>query len=138
MPPMAPAEPLARVRAVCLSFPDTSERLSHGSPTFFIRGKHPFVMYLDNHHGDGRLALWCATPAAMQEALVEAEPLHYFVPPYVGPSGWTGVRLDKRLAWGKVTAVIEQAYQHRASKLPKPRPRVGAVKSARSPRSAGP
>jgi len=76
--------PLDRVRALCLSFPETSERLSHGQPSFFIGGKKTFVMYLDDHHGDGRLALWLAAPEGMQQALVEAAPEHYFRPPYVG------------------------------------------------------
>jgi hypothetical protein len=115
--------PLDRVRAVCLSFPETSERLSHGAPTFFVRSKHAFVMYLDNHHGDARLALWLASTRDMQSMLVEAEPNHYFVPPYVGPSGWLGVRLDKRVAFAKVAGLIEQAYLQRTSVLPQRRRR---------------
>jgi len=54
--------PLDRVRELCLSLPETSERLSHGQPSFFIREKKTFVMYLDDHHGDGRVALWLAAP----------------------------------------------------------------------------
>jgi hypothetical protein len=80
---MAPKSALDRVRELCLSLPETSERLSHGQPSFFIRDKKTFVMYLDNHHGDGRLALWLAAPRGMQEALVESAPEHYFRPPYV-------------------------------------------------------
>jgi hypothetical protein len=60
--PMLPE--LERVRDICLALPEVTERLSHGSPTWFIRGKKTFVMYLDDHHGDGRLALWCAAPEA--------------------------------------------------------------------------
>jgi hypothetical protein len=103
------------VRKVCLSFPDTSERPSHGAPTFFVKGKHAFVMFLDNHHGDGRLAIWCAAAPGTQAALVEAEPEHYFVPPYVGPSGWLGVRLDRGVGWNQVAALLEQAYLERAA-----------------------
>ena len=61
---------LDRVRELCLSLPETTERLSHGSPTWFIRDKRSFVSYLDDHHGDGRVALWCAAPPGMQDALV--------------------------------------------------------------------
>jgi hypothetical protein len=67
-------------------------------------------MFLDNHHGDGRLAIWIAAPPGVQAMLVEAEPAHHFVPPYVGPSGWLGVRLDRRVAWKQIAALIEQAY----------------------------
>jgi hypothetical protein len=101
---------LDRVRELCLSLPETSERLSHGQPTFFIRGKKTFVMYLDNHHDDGRLALWCAAPEGMQDALVAGAPEHYFVPPYVGHRGWIGVRLDRDLDWNEIAGAIEEAY----------------------------
>ena len=123
------AAPLARVRQICLSFPETSERLSHGAPTFFIRAKHSFVMYLDDHHGDGRLALWCSSPPGAQAMLVDGEPDHYFIPPYVGPSGWVGVRLDRigrKLGWPEVAGIIEQAYLHRSSRAPGARQRAAA------------
>ena len=101
---------LARVRTACLALPEVEERLSHGSPTFFVRGKKTFVMYLDDHHGDGRLALWVAAPEGMQASLVAGEPEYYFVPPYVGHRGWVGVRLDRELAWDAVAGAIEEAY----------------------------
>jgi hypothetical protein len=102
--------PLKRVREICLALPEVSERLSHGSPTFFVGGKKTFVMYLDNHHDDGRLALWCAAPPGIQEALVNAEPEHYFRPPYVGHRGWIGVHLNKGLDWNEIAGAIEDAY----------------------------
>ena len=101
---------LARIRKICLSFPETSERPSHGAPTFFIRGKRSFVTFMDNHHGDGRLALWCASSAEIRVMLVKAAPLHYFVPPYVGYLGWIGVNLDQGLGWDKIANAIEDAY----------------------------
>ena len=67
-------------------------------------------MYLDNHHDDGRLALWLAAPEGMQQALVEGAPEHYFRPPYVGHRGWLGVRLDRDLAWDEIAGAIEDAY----------------------------
>ena len=70
----ARASALERLRAVCLSLPETSERLSHGAPTFFVRGKTSFLMLLDNHHGDGRFAVWCAAEPGTQEALVAGRP----------------------------------------------------------------
>ena len=101
---------LERVRELCLSLPETTERLSHGRPAFFVRGKKTFVMYLDNHHDDGRLALWCAAPDGMQHALVDADPERYFVPPYVGHRGWLGVRLDRDLPWEQIAGAIDDAY----------------------------
>jgi len=101
---------LDQVRAHCLALPEVTERLSHGSPAWFVRGKKTFVMYLDDHHGDGRRALWCAAPPGAQEGLVAGAPEHYFRPPYVGHRGWVGVRLDRDLAWDAVAGAIEEAF----------------------------
>jgi hypothetical protein len=65
---------------------------------------------MDHHHDDGRIALWCAAPPGVQRGLVGADPVHYFVPPYVGQRGWIGVRLDRRLGWDDVERVIREAY----------------------------
>ncbi|MGH2470858.1 MAG: MmcQ/YjbR family DNA-binding protein [Candidatus Limnocylindria bacterium] len=105
----AVSSPLARVRKICLSLPETTDRKSHGAPSFFIRDRVCFVNYMDHHHDDGRLALWCACPPGMRDGLVRAQPEHYFVPPY-GPRGWIGVRLDRGLDWDEVERVIRDAY----------------------------
>ena len=101
---------LERIRELCLGLPETSERLSHGAPTFFVRRKRAFVMVLTDHHGDGRFALWCAAPEGMQKMLVEADPERFFVPPYVGHRGWLGVRLDRELDWNELAGIVEDAY----------------------------
>jgi hypothetical protein len=101
---------LGRLRALCLALPETSERLSHGAPTFFVRGKRSFLMVLRNHHGDGRFAIWCAAPPGLQAMLVEADPERFFVPPYVGQRGWLGMRLDRALDWDELAGIVEDAY----------------------------
>lgn len=67
-------------------------------------------MYLDNHHGDGRLAIWCAAPEEMQSLLVAADAERFFVPPYVGHRGWLGVRLDRSVDWEEIAGFVEDAY----------------------------
>jgi hypothetical protein len=101
---------LARIREICLGLPETSERLSHGAPTFFVRGKRAFVMVLSNHHGDGRFAIWCAAPDGMQKLLVDSDQERFFVPAYVGHRGWLGVRLDRGLDWEELAGIVEDAY----------------------------
>ena len=101
---------LNRIRTICLALPETSERPSHGAPTFFVRGKRAFLMVLTNHHGDGRFAIWCAAPEGLQATLVEADPERFFVPPYVGHRGWLGVRLDRGLDWDELAGIVEDAY----------------------------
>ena len=114
--PSRAATALARIRKLCLAHPGATERPSHGAPTFFINDKRPFVTFVDNHHGDGRLAIWCAAPPGAQGMLVETNPEAFFVPAYVGHLDWVGVRLDRELPWPEVAAVIEHAYQARAPK----------------------
>jgi len=101
---------LERIRELCGALPEVSERLSHGAPTFFVRGKRSFLMVMTNHHGDGRFALWCAAPEGMQNALVESDPERFFVPPYVGHRGWLGVRLDRGLHFDELAGIAEDAY----------------------------
>jgi hypothetical protein len=104
------AKVLGKLREICLAFPETTERLSHGAPTFFVRAKRAFLMVLTNHHGDGRFAIWCAAPDGMQKMLVEADPERFFVPPYVGHRGWLGVLLDRGLNWNELAGIAEDAY----------------------------
>lgn len=118
---VARSSPLERVRRMCLALADTNERASHGSPTFFIRDKRSFVMYLDNHHDDGRLALWCASSSDVQQMLATSRPEQFFVPPYVGHLGWIGVRLDRDLSWDEIEGVIKDAHLVIIDKMPGPR-----------------
>ena len=107
---------LRRVRDRCLALPEVTERPSHGSPTFFVRDKKTIVMFHDDHHGDGRLALWCAAPPGAQEAMIAADPTQFFRPAYVGHRGWIGVRLDRDPDWREVADIIEDAFRHVAPK----------------------
>ena len=118
---------LAQIREICLSLPETSERPSHGAPTFFVRGKRAFLMVLTNHHGDGRFAIWCAAPDGMQAMLTEADPERFFVPPYVGHRGWLGLRLDRALDWDELAGIAEDAYAEVAP------PKLVAASSASRP-----
>jgi hypothetical protein len=99
-----------RIRELCLALPETTERLSHGHPTFFVRGKRSFLTVLDNHHHDGRFAIWCAAEEGVQAMLVEADPERFFRPPYVGHRGWLGVRLDRGVHWDELAGIVEDAY----------------------------
>lgn len=85
---------LERVRKICHALPETEERLSHGEPTFFVR-KKVFAMFANNHHDDGRIAVWLPAPPGLQEVLVESNPQTYFKPPYVGVRGWIGIELEQ-------------------------------------------
>lgn len=102
---------LDRVRALCLALPEVTERVSHGSPAWFVGAKgRQFAMHRDDHHGDGRFCVWMAAPAGAQEALVESQPELVFRPPYVGHRGWIGVRLDRGLDEDGLASLLEEAW----------------------------
>jgi hypothetical protein len=104
-------DPLDALRKLCLALPETTERLSHGEPTWFVRDKKTFVMYSDHHHND-ILAFVCAAPDGAQETLVASDPERFFVPPYVGHRGWLGVRLDVLpLDWDQIADRVTEAYR---------------------------
>src|ERR1700691_2513287 len=82
-----------RLRAICLSFPGTTEKTSHGAPAFFA-GKQFAILWMQGHHDHTFAHLWCAAPEGAQGALIASNSDRYFYPPYVGSRGWLGVRLD--------------------------------------------
>ena len=85
---------IERVRRLCLALPDTIEKLSHGEPTFFVHNK-TFVMFANNHHNDGHIAVWLPTLPGVQASLIETDPKTFFYPPYVGYRGWVGIELKQ-------------------------------------------
>jgi hypothetical protein len=100
---------LERVRRICSALPETTERLSHGEPTFFVKNK-VFVMFANNHHNDGHVAVWLPVPSGFQASLIEADPRTFFRPPYVGVRGWVGIELD-RISDKDLTYHIEVAWE---------------------------
>jgi hypothetical protein len=106
-----PTAELKRVRKLCLALPETHEKIAWGAPTFRIRGGKIFVMFLNNHHNDGRRAIWCPAPPGAQKNWVATDPEHFFVPPYVGPYGWLGIRLDTGLPWEVIVELVREGYR---------------------------
>jgi hypothetical protein len=106
---------LTRVRKICLALPEAHEKVAWNAPTFRVRNKQ-FAMFVDDHHGDGVTGLWCKAAPGMQEALIEANPEHFFRPPYVGPSGWIGIRLDRGDECTVVAGLVRDGYHDIAPK----------------------
>lgn len=107
--------PLDRLREIIRAWPETEERISHGSPTWW-GGKKTFASFHDNHHGDGRVAVWIKSDSDTQEDLVRAEPEVFFIPPYVGHKGWLGVEVNGSVDWGLVAGLLESGYRSVAPK----------------------
>lgn len=113
----ATVDPLARLRAICLGFPEVTERPSHGAPTWFIRDRTVFVTFFPTGHHDNQFPhLWCAAPPGAQAELIAANPDRFFRPPYVGHRGWLGVRTDGAVDWAEIAELCEDAYRAVAGK----------------------
>ena len=120
----------AAARELCLAFPEAEEFESHGAPNYRARKGKIFATWTLNHHGDGHVALWLNTPALEQSRLL-ASSRHVYKPPYVGPSGWIAVELNKGVSWKRVCELVHMAYVNSspaklAARIPVP-PRGGGA-----------
>jgi hypothetical protein len=106
-----------RLADVVAELPGVVVKEAYGHVEYLL-AKKKFAWLLVDHHGDGRLALWVKAPAGEQEALVAADPVRYFAPPYLGPSGWVAVNVDpgSRPDWGEVSTLVVQAWRMSAGK----------------------
>lgn len=107
----APDATLNHLRSLCLALPEAEERTTWDSQTFRIRGRifamHVPARELGREPGP---VLWCKAPKGVQHLLVEADPTRFFRPPYVGPKGWIGLRLDARTDWAEVGALVRRSW----------------------------
>ena len=118
-------EHLRHVRSLCHALPGVTEKLSHGEPTFFVN-KKVFTMFSNNHHGDGRIAIWIPAQPGEQEALIQSWPRTFYRPPYVGVKGWVGIILDQ-ISDDDLAQHVQQAYRLIAPKPKKGKGRSGAT-----------
>ena len=112
-----PRDPLPRLRKLCLALPEAHEVEAWGAPTF--RVKTIFAMYAGpgNHHHEGRAGVWLKAAPGNQPLMVRAAPDRFFVPPYVGPSGWIGVYLDSPSTdWDELAELLRDAWRLSAPK----------------------
>jgi len=102
-----------RLRAACAGLPEVEERAGgeDGRHIAFIVRKRNFAYFTDDHHGDGRLALTVRVVPGEQGALVASDQERYFVPPYLGPRGWVGLRLDVgTVDWDEARELLVESY----------------------------
>ena len=108
---------LARLRMLCLALPAAREVETWGEPTFRL-GRKMFEMFAhgDTHHGSGKHAVWIKATAANQDFLVHSNPARFFMPPYMGHSGWIGVYLDGDVDWAELHELLDDGYRMLAPK----------------------
>ncbi|HXD32117.1 MAG TPA: MmcQ/YjbR family DNA-binding protein [Pyrinomonadaceae bacterium] len=99
---------IERVRRICMALPETTEKISHGEPTWFVK-KKVFAMFSNNHHNDGHVAVVAPAPLGVQAALIEASPKKFYKPPYVGGRGWIGIEVP-RVSDKELTFHLREAW----------------------------
>lgn len=117
--PIDASDRLARLTEICLVLPETRCEVKgvHNEHAQFTVGKKTFVWFVNNHHGDGIVGIWCKVLPGENQALAAAQPKRFFVPPYVGKQGWVGLRLDgAKVNWGEVRELVAGSYRMMAGK----------------------
>lgn len=103
---MATPSAIARLRPICLALPEAEERETWEVPTFRVRGKI-FAM-ASTRNGP---AVWCKAPPGSQAVLIGADPARFFAPPYLGPKGWIGIRLDAAADWAEIAGLVRRSFR---------------------------
>ena len=103
-------DPLSKLRAIIAEWPETSEKLSHGSPTWW-GGRKTFACHHSGSYDDGQEAVWFKAAEGVQEELVASDPEKFYRPKYLGPSGWVGLRFGKKPNWAEIEFLLEQGYR---------------------------
>jgi hypothetical protein len=102
---------LARLMKICLALPEAIQESAAQHATFQVR-KSTFAYYLNDHHGDGIISVACKVLPGDNEALVAAHPAKFYLPAYIGPRGWVGLRLDvSGLDWNEVAELVVGSYK---------------------------
>ena len=104
---------LEQLRAIIEALPETSEKISHGAPTWW-GGKKTFATFHDGHYDEGRVGVWIKAEEGVQGALIGGDPARFYRPKYVGPSGWVGLRLDpdgEEVDWDEVRELLVAGYR---------------------------
>ncbi|HTZ90227.1 MAG TPA: MmcQ/YjbR family DNA-binding protein [Alloacidobacterium sp.] len=107
---------LAQVTAICIALPDGT-RCDKGEHAAFTVRKKVFAYFLNNHHGDGIVSVCTKALPGENIALVEAHPRKFYLPAYIGPRGWIGLRLDRgKIDWNEVRDLLTASYLQVAPK----------------------
>jgi hypothetical protein len=110
------AKTLEKITDICLALPDAQCTRSGSHATYRVRGK-VFAYFLEDHHGDGIVSVCVKAELGENEDRVRLDPERFYLPDYIGPRGWFGLRLDRgRPSWKEVAAVVGRSYRLTAPK----------------------
>ena len=101
---------LIRLTKIARTFPEIERRI-YGSHAQFLIRKKTFAYFLNNHHGDGMVAVTCKVLPGENKALVDAQPKRFYMPAYLASRGWVALRLDRgKVDWEEVRELLLGSY----------------------------
>ena len=102
---------LDRVSKICSALPKSIREVLGKHASFTVGGK-TYAYYLNDHHGDGIIGIACKVLPGVNEALIAAQPAKFYMPAYVGPKGWVGLRLDiAGVDWNEAAELLTGSYR---------------------------
>lgn len=102
---------LVRLTKIALALPEATRWYNGEHAAFRVR-KKTFAYFLDDHHGDGIVAVTCKVLPGENAALAAAQPERFYLPAYIGPKGWVALRLDiGKIDWNEVGELLLVSYQ---------------------------
>ena len=101
---------LIRLSQLALALPEASRVIAGTHAQFLVR-KKTFAYFVDNHHGDGIVAVTCKVLPGDNKALVDAQPRRFYLPAYIASKGWVALRLDRgKINWNEVSDLLRGSY----------------------------
>jgi hypothetical protein len=102
---------LVRLTKICLALPEAASDRCGQHAGFYVR-KRTFAYFLNDHHGDGIVGVNCKVLKGDNKVLAAAQPDRFYIPAYLGPKGWVGLRLDMgEIDWEEVTELVSGSYR---------------------------
>jgi len=101
---------LARLTRLCLALPEAVSTITGEHADFRVR-KKVFAYFLNDHHGDGIVSVCVKATLGENVDRARSLPHLFYLPAYIGPRGWFGMRLDRgAVAWQEVRDIVTQSY----------------------------
>jgi hypothetical protein len=79
-----------RLVRLCRTLPEATVTTHDRHLGFQVRGR-TFAWFVDDEHGDGRVAVLCKAPPGENRGLVASDPHRFYLPRYVGSRGWVAI-----------------------------------------------
>jgi phosphoribosylglycinamide formyltransferase-1 len=111
MPKQSAEDPrLTHLTKLALALPEATREILSSHAQFLVR-KKTFAYFLNDHHGDGIVAVTCKVLPGDNKALAEAQPHRFYLPAYLAARGWVALRLDTgKIDWDEVNDLLVSSY----------------------------